>query len=189
VRQSAHGERGVILVHAGNRLDDARRSPSRLPDDHVDTLGRRLAELVDVLQPLGVVTAIAGGADLLMAEAARGHDVPLHVVLPFGRERFRQQSVADQGERWVASYDRIIEWVTADDRCSLVELDLEPTLAGYSAGNEALLERARTLDPTRLLAVAVRHREPDAPSVTDHFVDRSRAAGLFVIEVDPLDVA
>ena len=138
-----------------------------------------------MLAPEGVVTSAAAGADLLMVEAAEKRNVPVHLVLPFPRERFRALSVEDQGRRWVAAFEHAVE--RADRTSTLVELDLEPDDDGLLAGNQALLDHASTLTRTGLLVVAVRPPGGEVPpSVTDDFVRRAGDAGLFLIEIDPL---
>ena len=146
----------------------------------------RLGELLDVLVPEGVVTSAAGGADLLLVEAAEKRNVPVHLVLPVPRRRFLALSVKDQGLRWASAFEHAIELAAQDQSSSLVELDLEPDVDGLLAGNQALIDRAFELAGTGLLAVAVRPAGgEDPPSVTDDFVRRAAAAGLFIIEIDP----
>jgi hypothetical protein len=174
---------GVLVVHAGNRIDGAEREEPRFPPERELAVAERLGELLDVLDPDGVVTSAAAGADLLMVEAAAKRGAPIHLVLPFPVARFRQASVEDQGPRWVASFDHAVESVAS----SLVELALQPGSEGLLVGNQALLDRAVALAAGHgLLVVAVRPLGGDVPpSVTDDFVRRARAMGLFVIEVDP----
>lgn len=170
----------MILVHSGNRIDAPDRTPARFPAEREEDVGRRLGELLDLLEPDGVVTAAAGGADLLLAEAAIKRSVPLHLVLPCDVELFEKISVADQGERWSAAYGAVL-----DHRCSLVVLGLEPDQDGFLRTNQALIERALEFDRA-VLAVAVRPPPcGDAGSVTDDFVDRAHGSGLFVVEIDP----
>ena len=58
----------------------------------------------------GAYGALACGADIVIAEAALEHGVPLHVVLPFGIDEFEEVSVRSGGpgwpERFRASLDR-----------------------------------------------------------------------------------
>ena len=177
----------MILVHAGNRIDVEGREQPRFPADRVASVGRRLGQLLEVLEPRGVVTATAAGADLLMAEAAIGRGIPLHVVLPFGRDRFLVESVEDQGGRWPEAYDRVMKHVLLSAGCSLRELELDADDAGYRAGNDGLLLRARELGGERVLAAVVNPRAGAGPGgVVDDFVEKAEASGLFVLTVDPL---
>jgi hypothetical protein len=176
----------VIIVHAGNRVDEPGRATPRFPPSCEEPVAARLGELVDLLRPDGVVTGISAGADLLLAEAAVERGVPVHAVLACDRTGYREVSVDDRGPRWTRAYQRILDHIAADRRSSLLELEIEPDDAGFRAANGVLLERAADLDPDGILAVAVRpaRREPTA-SVTDDFVARAEKLGLFVIEIDP----
>jgi hypothetical protein len=176
----------VLVVHAGNRIDGADRAHPRFPPERELAVSDRLRELLDVLEPDGVVTAAAAGADLLLIEAAQERGLPIHLVLPTERYCFRATSVEDRGERWVAAFERAINLVTTHKECSLVELGLESDGNVFRAGNQALINRARDIAEDGVLAVAVRPSGGEHPSsVTDDFVGRAKHAGLFVIEIDP----
>jgi hypothetical protein len=178
----------VIVVHAGNRVDEPGRVPIRFPTDHAAGVASRIGRLLDILQPEGVVTAAAAGADLLVVEAARRRGVPVHLVLPFDRRRFCAESVADRGERWTRSYDDAVAGALNDPGSTFVELALAPDTDGFRAGNQALLDRARELAPGRVLALVIRPPSTDEPaSVSDEFARAAVAAGLFVVEIDPSD--
>jgi hypothetical protein len=177
---------GVLVVHAGNRIDGPERAQPRFPPHRELAVGDRLGELLDLLAPEGVVTSAAAGADLLLVEAAIKRQVPIHLVLAFPRSQFRAVSVEDQGRRWTASFDAALDWVEGDDASSVVELDLDTHAAVFHAANEALLARAAELCRTGVLAVAVRPPGSEVPpSVTDEFVRGAEEAGLFVLEIDP----
>ena len=176
----------MIIVHSGNRVDEPGRAAPRFPGHRAEAVGARLGELLDLLRPDGVVTGLAAGADLLLAEAAVEQGVPVHALLACDQARYGEVSVADRGPRWTKGYERILDHIAADRRSSLLELDFEPDDAGFRAANGALLERAAELDTNGLLAVAVRPaRHEPAASVTDDFVARAEKAGLFVVEIDP----
>jgi len=178
---------GVLVVHAGNRIDGPGRTRSRFPAANETLVAQALGDVLDRIAPEGVVTAGAAGADLLMAHEALMRRVALHLHLPCARARFREASVADQGERWASMFDCVVERVTSDDRHALVELDLEPDLEGFLAGNEALIDYANRTARTGLVAVAVRHVDSRLPAtVTDDFVRRAERAGLEVVEIDPM---
>lgn len=176
----------MIVVQAGNRADEPGREPARFPADREAAVHQRMSTLLDVLQPHGVVTAAAAGADLLFVDAARMRRVPVHLVLPFERSRFRDLSVADRGARWVELYDRLVADIAGDARCSMVELANQPDEDGFRAGNQALLDRAILLAERHVIAVAVRPRRlSEHGSMTDDFVERAERCGLLVIEIDP----
>jgi hypothetical protein len=176
----------MIMVHAGNRVDEPGRAP-RFPPERERSVRERFDALLDLVAPEGVVTSAAAGADLLLVEAAMARSISVHLVLPFSPERFREESVADRGERWVRSYDDAVGAVSDDGRGSILVLDLQPDDEGFRAANGVLIEHACSLAPGRVLAVTVRPRcGGKTPSVTDDFVQRAETVGLFVVEIDPL---
>jgi hypothetical protein len=178
----------VIVVHAGCRVDAPGRAVPRFPASRVEAVAADVGAVLERLQPDGVITAAAAGADLLVIEEAMTQGIPVHMVLPFARARFREESVADLGRRWTLSYDRALARVAADPRSSIQELDLPATDDGFRAGNQALLDRAFEMKDRDVVAVAVRPPGGEAtPSVTDDFVSRAKAAELPVVEVDPTD--
>jgi tetratricopeptide (TPR) repeat protein len=52
--------------------------------------------------------SLAGGGDILWAEALLAAGCDLHVVLPFDRAEFVQSSVAPSGARWVQRFERCL---------------------------------------------------------------------------------
>ena len=179
-------EQDVMVVHSGNRIDHPDRQAPRFPPDREQAVAARVSALLEAVDPLGVVTAGAAGADLLMIEGALHHDIPVHLVLPFDPEQFRRISVADQGEGWAERFDRALDHIAAHPWCSVTTLDLPPDESGFRGGNEALVERALALAPGQVLAVAVRPRNGESErSMTDDFVDRAEAAALSVVGIDP----
>jgi tetratricopeptide (TPR) repeat protein len=179
----------MYVVHAGNRVDGEDRSAgSRFPASQVPFVRTRLAGLLEQLHPEAVVSAAAAGADLILLEEALRLKLAVHVVLPFGRDKFRDESVADQGQAWVESYERVLDAIARrPDDCRLVEHDLAATPAGFREGNQVLFDHALGLpDGSALLAIAVRPRGgEDSNSVTDDFVDRAAVLGVTCIDLDP----
>lgn len=57
----------------------------------------------------GAYGALACGADIIIAEAALVHGVPLHVVLPFGIDDFEDVSVRSGGPGWTERYRLCLE--------------------------------------------------------------------------------
>jgi hypothetical protein len=175
----------VLVVHAGSRTD-APGHTGRFPEANVPLVADRLARLLDLLRPSGVVTAAAAGADLLVCEAAIALDVPLHLVLPLPARRFREVSVSDRAAPWGLAYDRVLAHVSSTTGCSLREHGFEPDDESFRLANGLLVDRARALAGDDVLAVVVRPQGgQQPPSVTDDFVARVLAAGWFRIEIDP----
>ena len=82
-----------VLAFAGHRLV--------LDGGQELELRAALDSVVDDLGPVSGHGSLAGGADVLWAEALVDRGVPLHVVLPFDLEPFLDASVAPSGPGWV----------------------------------------------------------------------------------------
>ena len=182
---------GVILVHAGNRVDAPDRDAApRFPPSQVEFVRFRLSRLLDVLRP-EVVSAAAAGADLVLLEEALRLRLQVHVVLPCARDRFLEASVADLGDEWAHRYERVVAALAHSKGSRLIEHDEAIDGAGLRRGNGHLLDHAQALAAGRqpaqgVLALAVRPGVgEDPPSVTDDFVEQGRLRRLTVIDIDP----
>jgi hypothetical protein len=178
----------VLLVHGGNRPDEDGRSPPRLPAGRLDAVGEALARVVAALQPSGVVSAGAAGADLLVLDAAARLGVPVHIVVPIAEAQFVAQSVEDAGGDWVERWDGVVAAARADPASSVVSLELAADSDWYREANGALLDAARRLAGEGEPIVVLTVRPPEGehpPSVTDDLAERAVAAGLVVLTLDP----
>ncbi len=188
------------LVHAGNRVDAHDRARARFPGQQVSVVEQRMRALLSRMQPDRVVSAAAGGADLLLLDQCYQLGLSYQVVLPLPVEDFRARSVADQGQAWVERFDRLV----CAPLVTVVDLAEDP--AWYLAGNDVILDYAQ-----RELAgrdQAERHRgaaaESAAPgnvahelvalvtapawdtdSATADFATKAAARGLMVLRIDP----
>jgi hypothetical protein len=177
----------VLLVHAGNRIDLADRPMARFAPSEVPMVADRVAHVLGTLQPFAVVSAAAAGADIIVLEQAIRLGIAVHIVLAIGRHDFVEQSVADAGPEWVQRFDAVLEHVTADGRCSLVQGDAEPETAWYVDGHDQLLRRAEELAAgSVIVALTVRPPEGETPpSVSDAFAARAERSGLLTLCIDP----
>ena len=101
--------RGPEVVHfCGHRLDVGHVA-GRFPADAEDRVAASMRDELDRLSPAYAYGALAGGADILWAEALLERDVELYVVLPFAREEFLETSVAPSGPGWVERFERCLE--------------------------------------------------------------------------------
>jgi hypothetical protein len=168
----------MFIVHTGNRIDEPDRDPPRFPADHASEVGRRLEILFGALQPEGLVSAAAAGADLLALEAAAAAGVPTTIALPLSRDEFRRRSVEDQGGDWVVRYEAALARADA-----VVEHDLSDRDDWYLVGNEVILDAAAHLSGGGdVIAVAVR---AGSRSASDDLVERAAARGWPAIDIDP----
>jgi hypothetical protein len=107
-----------------------------------------IAQVLERGSPGYAYGALAGGADILWAEALLAHGTELHVVLPFDEREFVEQSVAACGPAWVERFTRCRDAATevryATDDAFLGD-DVLFRYGGELAMGLALL-RARYLD-------------------------------------------
>jgi class 3 adenylate cyclase len=101
--------KGPEVVHfCGHRLDLG-HAAGRFPADAEDRVAASMRNELDRLSPAYAYGALAGGADILWAEALLERGVELYVVLPFAREEFLETSVAPSGPGWVERFERCLE--------------------------------------------------------------------------------
>lgn len=172
----------MIVAAAGNQVDAPDRPEPRFPVAEVGRVATEVGAALDRLAPAAVVVAAAAGADLLVAGAAAERKIPVHLVLPFAAERFRETSVSPAGPAWDERFDHALAGAT-----TLVELDLLEDDDGYRSGNQAIVDRALALATgDGVSALVVRPPpDPDRPSLTDDLVDRAVAAGCATVVIDP----
>jgi Adenylate and Guanylate cyclase catalytic domain len=91
---------GPSVAHfCGHRIDRAAES-GRFPAAYEPALADAMHALLGE-RPVGAAYgALAGGADILWAEAVLAHGGELHVVLPFDKQEFHDISVAPCGPGW-----------------------------------------------------------------------------------------
>ena len=86
--------------------------PGRFPARDEAVVAAAIAQILDADAPGYAYGALAGGADILWAEALLARGRELHVVLPFAREEFAERSVASCGPGWVERFDRCLAKAT-----------------------------------------------------------------------------
>jgi tetratricopeptide (TPR) repeat protein len=147
---------GPGVVHfCGHRIGAAGEA-ARFPAEAEASAARGIARAVDGQQIGFAYGALAGGADILWAEALLARGSELHVVLPFPEREFVEASVAPCGEGWIGRFQTCL--AAATDIRYGTDDTREPDDVLFSYGGElamgmALL-RARYLDAeVRQLAV------------------------------------
>ncbi len=118
---------------------------------------RVAAEIVRLLEMYRVgfgYGSLAGGADILFAEALIARGAELHVVLPFERDEFRAVSVVPSGPGWGERFDRCLAaaksvsfattdaWLDDDGLfayCSRMAMGLARLRAGFLQGEAVQL--------------------------------------------------
>lgn len=171
----------MILVHAGNRIDEKGRPHPRFPSERIYAVSERLSETLGLSRPRIVVSAAAAGADLLMLEAAQAHGISTLVALPLPVDEFRTQSVADQGDEWVVRYDQVLAYT---DR--LVTTDLSGHDDWYLVGNGFILDAAADVaELGEPIAAVVVTPTDDTTSVSHDFATKAETRGWPVTIIPP----
>jgi hypothetical protein len=147
---------GPGVVHFCGHQISAAGAAGRFPAEAEARVAEGIARVLDGHRVGYAFGALAGGADILWAEALLARGSELHVVLPFREREFVDVSVAPSGEGWVERFQRCLA-ATSDIRYGS-EDTRQPDDVLFSYGGElamglALL-RARYLDAdVRQLAV------------------------------------
>lgn len=195
------------LICSANNIDSAILDAIRVPDvlyfaGHIIGApgkgGRFPAEQEDYVQDeieryfedhdIGVAFgSLASGADLMVTEACIERGIDVHVVLPFNRKDFVQESVQSSGPDWVERFERCFEWceqgektghgsvLYATDGSYLGDESLFMYAARFAMGLAML--RARNLD-TDLRMLAVYDGKGGSGVGTDGSIDVWTQAGL-----------
>jgi len=177
----------VLIVHAGNRIDAPDRREPRFPASQVGLVAQRVGRLFDVMQPAGVVSAPAAGADLIVLDEARRRGIPLHVFLPIDVDEFVRASVGDHDPEWLGLFEAVMDHARDDTRCSVRSAGGTVHADWYLRAQQALLAHATEVAAGDLVvALTIRPPAGETPhSATDEFADRAGRAGLIVLTVDP----
>jgi hypothetical protein len=129
---------------AGRRIDAADAETPRFPLRNVRLVERRIDALFEREGATALIGSTACGADLAALTVARRRGMRRRVVLPFGREKFREISVTDRPGDWGPVYDLVLDEL---DRTGDV-VTLEGCPHGddaYLAVNEHILRQAEAL--------------------------------------------
>ncbi len=104
---------GPGVVHFCGHRVGAEAGTGRFPPEAEAAAARSVADVVSRRPPGYGYGALAGGADILWAEALLAAGAELHVVLPFSVDEFIELSVAPCGAGWVERFHRCLAAATA----------------------------------------------------------------------------
>jgi hypothetical protein len=164
-----------VVGLAGRRIDAEGAEVQRFPLANIETVEGQLARALKHLHAIALVSSAACGADLLALKAAQSLSIPAHIVIPYVRDAFKQNSVIDRPGReiWEPLFDDAISRAAAHG--ALTNLGLKPDDPNaYQAANRAIFDIARRMASERgARPVAVIVWE-GAPRPGDDFTARFR---------------
>jgi hypothetical protein len=176
--------RGPIIVAAGRRVDAPDTVVARFPAHNVAEVRKRIHLAIYQQMPVGVVSAAACGADLLLLDVAGEMQVPRYILVPSEPEAFRLSSVTDRPGNWGSLYTAVLS-------TSQVEiLGLPVGQEGYLETNVKLLDRAEALatkEQTSVKALVVWNGESRGPDdVTAHFLGQAQRRKIPILFISTL---
>ena len=166
----------MLIVLAGRRIDAPDARVKRFPLAMKDVVYERILELYKSERVTVLVSSAACGADLLAQAAARQLNIERHIILPFGRERFRITSVIDRPGDWGNLFDEVCDEAEKTGNLTIMR-GLSDAAEAYSAVTDELLRQANLihLKDEDILAVAVWDgKVNDTTDFTSIFIDRAR---------------
>lgn len=167
----------MITVLAGRRIDAPDAEEKRFPLEMKETVYERILVFLRARNIKAFVSSAACGADLLGQKAARELGIGRHVILPFGREKFRKTSVVDRPGDWGVLFDEICDEVVREGNLKILEGFEDDENEAYSAVTTAILDCAESLrtGAEKILAVAVWDaKAKDERDETASFIEQAR---------------
>jgi hypothetical protein len=143
--EKAGKEYTMIIALAGRRVDALDPKSVRFPStpENLETVRKRIFELLQAKHASVLVSSAACGADLLALSAAGALGVRRIIALPFEREKFRQTSVTDRPGEWGSLYDSILDDVQKAGDLRI--LDLKSEEESYAGTNHVIVDEAISL--------------------------------------------
>lgn len=130
----------MIIALAGRRIDAIDATQTRFPLQNAGLVKARVRAKFEELGASLLVCSAACGADLIALSEAGALGMRRKVVLPFGRQRFRESSVADRPGDWTGLYDQIMDQIEAAGDLVIAPDTLNE--GAYSAANRRILDEA-----------------------------------------------
>lgn len=132
---------GPGVAYYCGHIITAEGAAGRFPAAAEERVRAAIAQAVE-RHPVGYgYGALAGGADIMWAEALLAAGAELHVVLPFAHDEFVESSVASCGPRWVERFER----------CRDAATEVRYATDGAFLGDDVLLRYASELAMGRTL--------------------------------------
>ena len=173
----------MIAALAGRRIDAPDTEAKRFPLEMKETVFVRIRDFFRKNNVRVLVSSAACGADLLAQKAARELGIERHIILPFGREKFRETSVTDRPGDWGELFDEICDEVEHKGNLIFLKGFENDTENAYSAVTAEILEIAKKMQSKneKVLAVAVwEGKAKDETDETASFIKQAKAISISV---------
>jgi len=177
----------MIIALAGRRVDAPDAKLARFPStpENLESVRKRVLELLQAKRVSALVSSAACGADLLALSVAGNIGVRRIIVLPFEREKFRKTSVTDRPGEWGSLYDRILDEVQKAGDLQILNLKSEEE--AYAQVNHLIVDEAISLGQKLRVPVTAalvwdgKSRGKD--DLTEEFGRYARSEEVAVIEI------
>ncbi len=178
----------MIIALSGRRVDAIDTKQAKFPIQNVPLVRRALHTFLLQKGATCLVSSAACGADLLALSEAGSLGLRRRIVIPFGREKFRETSVVDRPGEWGRVYDEIMDQVEATG--GLVALTGIRDDEAYATVNQVILDEAIRLQQTLNEAVSAAlvwdGVTRGAGDHTEEFGEEARSRGIEVFEIGTL---
>jgi class 3 adenylate cyclase len=99
-----------VVTYTGHMIDAKGRADSRFPPEIESAVHENIYRRMERLKPVAAYGSAACGADILCLECMQELGGELHIVLPFGPDAFRTQSVDLRPEgNWGERFERLLD--------------------------------------------------------------------------------
>jgi tetratricopeptide (TPR) repeat protein len=177
---------GLVIAMAGRRVDTPNAEVSRFPASNVPAVTQRIRTALVSTCASTLVCSAACGVDIIALEVAGELGLRRRIVLPFGRDLFRETSVVDRDGTWGGRFDLVLQAaITSGDVIELGHAKDDPNV--FTATNEAILDEAihqGSATGLRTLAMVVWDGvSRGADDITKAFLNEAQCRKLEVVAV------
>jgi class 3 adenylate cyclase/tetratricopeptide (TPR) repeat protein len=101
-----------VIVFSGHMLDAADRACARFPARLESKIKQAIHDELDRLNPGFGYSSAACGSDLIFIECMLERGAEIHIVLPFHKDDFIEESVSFAGKQWVERFEKALQKAT-----------------------------------------------------------------------------
>lgn len=176
----------MIIALAGRRIDAPDAEEKRFPLKRKASVRQKILRFFEKNNVTELISSGACGADLVAQGAAKKLKIRQHIILPFGREKFRKTSVTDRPGYWGKLFDRICDEIERQGNLIVLEGFEDDEEKAYSAVTSEILKHAKSLESEkeRVLAVAIWEGKAKGESdETARFIEKAKAQNITIKEI------